>query len=464
VSEPPDDTYDLVIDRLTAGGDGTAALGSTRLLVPFTLPGERVRVRLPKGRHPGGGPVTARLVEVLRASRHRVTPPCPHFGPAAAGAICGGCAWQHIAYPEQLVLKTALVQRLVDASVDGAPRVAPTLPGVPLDHPWGFRNKVHVAFGRSRDDAKLVAGHYARGTRRVIQVDECRVQDPAGDAFAHRLSVLLARAVGRSAAVDQLRHIVVRVARRTGEMMATLVVTHDGGRDIRDATRRTLAKSPQVTSFHLNEHPEDDGFLFGDRTRRISGTARMREDVAGTAFLLSPDSFFQTNVRAAELLVELVLAAIPDGTSPVLDLFAGAGLFALPLAQRGHHVTAIEENPAAVEDGLASQRLQRDARGRCTFVCAPVETALRRSRRGPPPTVILDPPRDGCPEGVIETVFGGLQPDRAIYISCNPEALAYDLSGIVSLGYQVTSLQPVDMFPHTPHIETVAILDRQIRN
>ena len=326
-----DETCDVTIDQLGVGGDGCTTKGTLNILVPFTLPGERVRIRLPKGRTTGGGPVTARLVEVLRPSPHRVVPPCRHFGPAAAGAICGGCAWQHIAYPEQLALKRALVQRLVSASVNGAPPALPTRPGVDIEHPWGFRNKVNVAFGRSRTDAKLVSGHYARGTRRVIPIAECLVHDPTGDAFAHRLAVHLQRAVGKSAAVDQLRHIVVRTARRTGEMMATLVVTHDGGRDIREATRRTLAKSPHVTSFHLNEHPDDDGFLLGARTRRISGTARLREDVAGTSFLLSPGSFFQTNIRAAETLVELVLAAIPPGATHVLDLFAGAGLFALPL-------------------------------------------------------------------------------------------------------------------------------------
>ncbi len=463
MTPPLDDTCDVTIDQLGVGGDGCATLGTLNIFVPFTLPGERVRIRLPKGRVPGGGPVTARLIEVLRPSPHRVVPPCRHFGPAAAGAICGGCAWQHIAYPEQLALKRALVQRLVSAALDGAPLVHPTLPGVEVEHPWGFRNKVTVAFGRSRTDAKLVSGHYARGTRRVIPIAECLVHDPTGDAFAHRLAVHLQRAVGKSAAVDQLRHIVVRTARRTGEMMATLVVTHDGGRDIRDATRRTLTKSPHVTSFHLNEHPEDDGFLLGTRTRRISGTARLREDVAGTSFLLSPGSFFQTNIRAAERLVELVLAAVPAGDTPVLDLFAGAGLFALPLAARGHRVTAIEENPSAVEDGLASLRLQRDSAGRCTFVCAPVESALRKPQRRAIPTVVLDPPRDGCPEGLVETIFGEVQPDRAVYVSCNPEALAYDLAGIVSMGYSIRSIQPVDMFPHTPHVETVAVVDRQIQ-
>jgi 23S rRNA (uracil1939-C5)-methyltransferase len=201
---------------------------------------------------------------------------------------------------------------------------------------------------------------------------------------------------------------------------------------------------------------------------------RMREEVAGVSFVISPTAFFQTNVHAAETLVGLVLAAVPE-RARILDLYAGAGLFALPLARAGHEVVAVEENRAAVADGEASRRFNRIPDERCRFVARRVEQAVtaparppgvRRDRRNPGAAqhefdaVVLDPPREGCSETVIDGVFGGLMPPGVVYISCNPEALARDLAAASDHGYRIRSLQPVDMFPHTAHVETVAVLTR----
>jgi 23S rRNA (uracil1939-C5)-methyltransferase len=143
----------------------------------------------------------------------------------------------------------------------------------------------------------------------------------------------------------------------------------------------------------------------------------------------------------------------------VLDLYAGAGLFALPLARRGHQVVAVEESHAAVADGEASARLNRIPPRQCQFVSRPVEAALASMRAAD--VVVLDPPREGCAEGVIEAILGRLKPARVIYISCNPSALARDLQTASSFPYDIESVQPVDMFPHTAHVETVVILSRK---
>jgi 23S rRNA (uracil1939-C5)-methyltransferase len=206
---------------------------------------------------------------------------------------------------------------------------------------------------------------------------------------------------------------------------------------------------------HLNLHPKGDAFIFGRDTRRLAGPARVREAIAGVSFLISPTAFFQTNVRAAEILVELALDAIPEGAA-VLDLYAGAGLFALPLAQRGHHVIAIEENRLAVADGIASRELNHIPEERCRFIAVPVE----RARVPRADAVVLDPPREGCPARVLNEVFGAIAPKTAVYVSCNPEALARDLAIITRHGFAVRSIQPVDMFPHTAHVEAVVTLGR----
>jgi 23S rRNA (uracil1939-C5)-methyltransferase len=183
----------------------------------------------------------------------------------------------------------------------------------------------------------------------------------------------------------------------------------------------------------------------------------MREQVAGASFLMSPPAFFQTNVRAAEILVGLVLGAVPEH-SHVVDLYAGCGLFAIPLALAGHEVVAVEENRLAVADGEAALRLNGVARNRCRFVARRVETAIASIRRAD--AVVLDPPRDGCATSVLQQIFGRLRPARAVYVSCNPEALAVDLGTICAAGYRMRSMQPIDMFPHTAHVETVVVFER----
>ena len=455
---------EITIDSLNAAGDGIARAAGIQLAVPFTIPGERVRVRVGAPRQQAA---SARLLEVIEPSPHRVEPRCPHFGPDAEPGVgpCGGCTWQHIAYPEQLRLKTALVERLVRAAVPGAPRVRAMLPSTSLDDPWGYRHKVHFVFGNvaagSGRTTRLVMGHYVRGTRRVIPVRECPVHDARGNTLAFAFADAFARA-GVAAADGQgrgvLRSIAIRVGHKTSEIAATLVVTSDADRRLRVATRRAVASAIEPpTSLHVNLHPKDDAFIFGRETRRISGPARTREIVNGTSFVVSPTAFFQTNAAAASMLATLVLDTVPEGTR-VLDLYAGAGLFALPLAQRGHIVTAVEENLAAVADGEASLRLNRIPPERCRFVAGRVESALRSVRSAD--VVVLDPPRDGCTEDVLDEVFGRLQPPLGVYISCNPDALAVDLARIVRHRYRVKSIQPVDMFPHTAHVEAVAILTR----
>jgi 23S rRNA (uracil1939-C5)-methyltransferase len=251
-----------------------------------------------------------------------------------------------------------------------------------------------------------------------------------------------------------LKSVAVRVARHTPERMMTLVVSDDADRALRGATRRAVDAS---TALHVNVHPRPNAFIFGDVTRRISGPERLRDEVAGVSFLTSPTAFFQTNLDAAGVLVDLVRRALPE-RAPVLDLYAGAGLFALPLARAGHEVVAVEANAAAVADGEASRALNRIPPARCRWVAANVETALGRAPAHE--TVVLDPPREGCSAAVLQRLFAERRPSLAVYVSCNPDTLARDLAFAAARGYRVESLQPVDMFPHTAHVETVAVLTR----
>jgi 23S rRNA (uracil1939-C5)-methyltransferase len=439
------------LGEMTLDGDVTARLPDGRtVLVGFGIPGERVELRAAQD----GDRRRAEIARIVSPAPSRVTPGCRHFGP------CGGCAWQHIAYDEQLALKRRLCERLLgDALGRDAPRVEATLaaPG-PGGGPWGYRNKVHFVF--TERGGALALGHFRRRSSSVLPVDECPVHAPDGNAMAFRAVDELRSAGVPPASADlrrgTLRHLVIRVAAATGERLLTAVVRRLDRR-VPDALVRAASASTAEASVHVNLHDADNPYLFGETTKKVSGHDRLREQIGGVSYLMSPTAFFQTNVAAAEVLVQVVTGAVPASATTVLDLYAGAGLFALPLARRGLRVTAIEEHPGAVADGVAARKVNGIDATRCRFVAARVEDAIGRLPAAPD-VVILDPPRGGCERRVLQHVLERLRPPCVIYVSCNPAALASDLVTARAIGYRAARVQPVDMFPHTPHIEAVAVL------
>jgi 23S rRNA (uracil1939-C5)-methyltransferase len=429
--------------------------GDERLVVPRGIPGERVRVRPVR---PLGRGTLAEIVSIEEASPSRVTPRCRHF------VVCGGCAWQHIAYPEQLRRKTAALAALLRHTMgEGAPRVAPAI-GTDVGAggmPWSFRHKSAFVFGRGPDG--LVMGHFARGTHDVVPVEECPVHPERANRIAFALRDALAAAGVPAAGTTTeglARHVVVRTSRDEKEAVAMLVVTRDEP-VVREALAAFLAGPAAPEGLVLNLHDRPGPYLVGRESRRIAGSGHVREDSLGPEFLVSPTSFFQTNVAAASTLVRLVLEALPGETGlRVLDLYSGSGLFALPVALRGHAVTAVEESRKATRDAELNCRRNGVGEDRLKLVCSSVERAVPHLRPGEFDAIVLDPPREGCPPEVVREVFGRLRPARSILVSCNPEALARELPLAVEAGYRVLRVQPVDMFPHTPHVEAVAVLAR----
>jgi 23S rRNA (uracil1939-C5)-methyltransferase len=442
------------LDDITPDGETSARLpDGTAILVEQGIPGERVQVRLISG----GRKPRAEIVRVLTPARTRVTPLCRHFGP------CGGCAWQHIAYDEQLRLKRRLCERLLANALGGdAPRVEATIcTSADGTTPWGYRSKVHFVFTEA--EGAIALGHFRRHSATVLPVGECPVHAPDGNAIAFRVLEELRRARVPAASADlrrgTMRHLVIRIAAGTTDRLLTAVVRRLDRR-VPDALARAVAANAS-TGVHINLHDCDDSYLFGDTTKKVCGRDRLREQLAGASYLVSPTAFFQTNVAAAEVLVRLVLAAIPANRSTIVDLYAGAGLFAIPLAKRGHRVIAVEENAGAVADGVAGRRANGIDLSRCRFIAARVEDAIKRlSLPDRADTVVLDPPRSGCERRVLQHVLARIQPARVAYVSCNPAALAADLATARDAGYVADCVQPVDMFPHTAHIEAVAVLRR----
>jgi len=377
---------------------------------------------------------------------------CKHFG------VCGGCSLPGVPYAEQLLRKQARLAQLVG-------RPVPPLISSPRED--RFRSKSAFVFGPEGQGRGLVMGHYAARSRQIVRIDECPVHSDRGNriAFALRDRLIRARIYGVGAQRNGLvRHIIVRTTADDRQAVAMLVVTRND-KALRTPIRGLLASADRPDGFFINIHDKPSPYMVGPETIRIDGHSHVKETIGATSYLLSPTAFFQTNVGAAGELVKRVIEGVmdkPKGLSPptVLDLYSGSGLFALPIAQAGARVTAVEENRQAVKDADANLRLNRIASGHVRLVCARVEDVLPRLAADRWDAVVLHPPRQGCPPAVLSGVFETIAQQRAIYVSCNPDALAQDLPVILKAGYQVTHLQAVDMFPHTDHIETVAVFTR----
>lgn len=378
---------------------------------------------------------------------------CRHSG------VCGGCSLLHLSYSDQLSGKEASLRRLLGPYLPSTRQ--PLFLPVPAqsESPEHFRHKVAFVFAPGANGRGLVMGHYQRGSRRVVAVEECPVHSARGNRIAFALRDFLQRA-GISAAGPYsdgiLRHLIIRTTADERQAVAMLVVTRND-KSLRAPIRAFLESAERPDGFFVNIHDEDSPYMVGDRTLKIAGAAHVREQVGGVSYLISPTAFFQTNIAAASVLQSYVVAAVAGG-SRVLDLYCGSGLFSLPIAARGARVLGVEENRQATDDAALNARLNHIPTSRVRFSSARVEDAVRSASREPWDAVILDPPRQGCSEQVLEAVFQEMAPPRVVYVSCNPESLAAELPGIVQCGYAVEELRAVDMFPHTEHVEAIVRL------
>jgi 23S rRNA (uracil1939-C5)-methyltransferase len=368
-----------------------------------------------------------------------------------------------VAYADQLRRKELRLASLFETSLGTrAPRVQPMRGSTGTgDPPRHFRHKAGFVFGETSDH-QLALGHYAADSRDIVPVAECPVHAPRANHIAFALADHLRRARVTPAGPSLrgiARHLIVRTTRDQREAVAMLVVTRND-KSLRSPIRAFLATADAPDGFYLNVHDAPGPYMVGRETMRLAGRSHVREHIRSASYLISPTAFFQTNVEAAEHLVDVVLEAVADRPAlNILELYAGSGLFSMPLARAGHHVTAVEENRQAIHDLEANARLNKLPHGRVRSLAMRVEDALARVAKDRVDVAVLDPPRQGCPPSVIRAVFRKMRPSRVVYVSCNPEALAAELVAITDAGYEPVLVQPVDMFPHTTHIETVVLLE-----
>lgn len=460
------------VERTDAGGACVGRVeGDPRPVVVAAgaVPGDRLLVGVERETR---GARFGRVLEVLAPSPDRVAPFCPIV------ARCGGCPWQAMSYVSQLARKRAALEaalRAVPALRDvpvsppvPALRDAPASPPLPAPRgasaappaPSGYRTKIQMPVG-GRPGA-LTVGFYAPGSKEIIEAPSggCPVQHPLGNRIVAEAAAILERA--RIAPYDERRHegilrtLLVRVD-GGGRRAALTLVVRDARFPGRDAVAGRLARIEGVSGVAMNVQPARGNVVLGRRTERLAGRERLLLEVAGRRFLLSPTAFFQTSAAGAAALVERARARLPGPYETLVDLYCGAGLFARTLADRASEVLGVEENPDAIEDALAGARLEGAAN--VSFLAAPAEAWAAAAPR-PADAVVVDPPRRGLAPSLVDAIAARLRPRALLYVSCSPETLVRDLAALAARGYRTTALDPVDMFPHTPHLECVALLER----
>jgi len=405
--------------RLTAMAHGGAALGRHQgqtIFVPYAIPGERVRVELIESHAHWA---RARLIEVLDASPDRIAPPCPYFGPDQ----CGGCHFQHIRYEAQVELKRQVV-------IDQLGRIgglagANVQEAIGAAEPWHYRN--HVQFSLTEDGR---AAFQRAGSHDLIPVESCLIIDPLLDDLWGALDVDW----------PQLWQLALRCGSATGDLMAIFELDHyeDFGIEV-DFPVSCVVRLADGESVVLMGNPY------------------LVERVAERDYRVSAGSFFQVNTAGAEVLIDLVQGYLaPAGGETLVDLYCGVGLFGLALAGRVGQVIGVEADRSAADD------FRHNAQGRSNvrLIAEAAEAALP-GIEGPldEGLLVLDPPRAGAGAPVIAEIIR-LEPRRIAYVACDPATLARDARQLVEAGYRLAEVQPVDLFPQTYHIESVALFVR----
>ncbi len=435
---------ELDVSGLAYGGAGVARTDGYVVFVTGAVPGDRVRALVTKSTRAWA---QARAVELIQPSPERIEPRADH----------PGVPWQVLPYERQLAVKAEQTEDALRriGRLDGF-ELEPIVPAV---EQWRYRNKLEYSFGAG-DDGALVCGFHAPGRwDRVEPMSDCLLASERSNAVREQV-LAWCRAEGltpwdRRAGTGVLRNLVVREGRRTGELQVRLVV----GPHPLDADALAAAVDADGVLVTVTDQPGESS----DRgeTTLVAGTASLTEELGGLRLAISPPAFFQTNTEMAERLYALA-AEYADlrGYERVFDLYCGIGTIALSLATRAAHVAGLEIVESAVADAIANAGANEI--DNVSFFAGDVRLAMRElvEREGRPDVLVVDPPRAGLSAKIVRRIIEAA-PRRIVYVSCNPTTLAPNAAQLTEAGWRLRRVRPVHMFPQTPHIECVAVLDRE---
>ncbi|HEY3174912.1 MAG TPA: 23S rRNA (uracil(1939)-C(5))-methyltransferase RlmD [Candidatus Polarisedimenticolia bacterium] len=451
-------TPEVRVEDLAFGGKGVGRVEGFVVLVDGGLPGDLVKVRVEKVR---GNYAEGRAVELIEPSPDRVPARCEHFG------VCGGCRWQNLPYGIQLDYKRRqVVEALRRLGGIPDPPVEPTLPS---PDEYFYRNKMEFSFGRNEGGNLTLGLHPAASYTDVFDLRRCHLESDLSNEIVAEVRQECRRAGLPAYDVRQhtgfLRYLTVREGKFSGEVMVNVVTGDGGARDaewsaeMKGMAARIAAAHPQIKSFLRSVNASRATVAFGQREEVLWGQGAIHETLLERTFEITANSFFQTNSRQAVRLYGSVLeTAGLTREDRVLDLYSGTGAISILAASRAAEVRGVESLAESVRN--AERNAALNSVSNVYFICGEAKKALAAMAgdRRPPTVVIVNPPRAGLNSAVIRGVLR-LRPRRIVYVSCNPTTLARDLKEITERDYKLTSVRPVDMFPHTWHIECVAGID-----
>lgn len=452
----------LQIEKLAFGGKGIAHLDDYVIFVQNVLPGDQVRAKIYKRK---ANYAEARPLELLKSSELRQEAPCPYFG------WCGGCTWQNLSYKEQLKVKSEQVTESVH-HIAGLHNVE-VMESLPSPNVWGYRNKMEFSFSDRRwllpeelgdENIKkdFALGLHIPGTfDKILDIDNCLLQaEPANQILnlvrdyckEHQLSPY-----GIHSQEGFLRFLVIRRSQANGSIMVNIVTGEKKPKVLIPLAELLKENVPEIAGMVNTINRQKAQVATGEEEILLLGQSKINDTIGGYSFDISANSFFQTNTLQAERLYQVVLDfAQLEGDEIVWDLYAGTGTISLFLAGKTKVVYAFEIVDSAVRDGIKNAK--RYNVENIHFISGDLLHNLNQVQTLPD-TIVIDPPRSGMHPKVSKFLSEG-PAQRIVYVSCNPTTLARDLE-ILKLNYHVIKIQPVDMFPHTYHIEAVTLLERR---
>lgn len=420
------------ITSLSSTGEGIGSRDSLKIFVEGTLPGETVSVNITEHKKTY---VKAALSEVITPSPDRQTPPCPAFGE------CGGCQVMHLSYPTQLAIKRQRVQDALQR-IGGFHDTA-VLPCLPSPRPLGYRNKIQLPV--VWDKNKKTIGLYRKKSHEVIPISRCFIQCPQGEEILAWISDKLN--------IPSVRYVLIRNAVLHNEAMVIFVTDGRFSEELKQHALELMNRHPRVKGVIENVNPHSNNIVLGSTFRLLAGRPHIFETLLNKTFKISPSAFFQINPEQTEQLYakSLQLAEI-EPHEIVVDAYCGVGALAIFAAAHAKRVFGFECITHAIADAKENAKLNGITN--TSFLCGKAENLIKRLDTFD--TVFLNPPRKGCDTTLLETILEK-KPMKIIYISCDPATLARDLA-LLHKHYQITTVQPFDMFPQTMHVETVVRL------
>ncbi|MBR6012454.1 MAG: 23S rRNA (uracil(1939)-C(5))-methyltransferase RlmD [Selenomonadaceae bacterium] len=438
--------YEIEILSLGSNAEGVGRIENFTIFVENALPNEKIFAKIIEVKK---NYAVGKLIKILRESSDRVKPFCPIY------FECGGCQLQHLNYSAQLKLKKKIISDALEriGKIDGVE----ILETIGMENPLRYRNKMQFPVGKNKSE--IIVGCFAKNSHKIIDTDSCMIQREGNDKILRAVKKIANKL--KISAYDEdkhtgiLRHVMGRVG-LNNELMAVLVTAKKNLPDEKKIIRAIREELPEISSIQQNIQTYKNNVILGRETKILYGRETIKDKIGNLKFNISARSFFQVNTEQAEILYKTALNfAELSGREIVIDAYCGTGTISLFLAKSAYKVYGIEIVNSAIND--AKKNARENKIRNAEFICGDAVKVIPKlfSEGIFADVVIVDPPRAGCEKKVLET-FASMNPAKIIYVSCNPATLARDLKILSELGYKTKKIQPVDMFPFSSHVESVA--------